>query len=292
MNLKNVGNLEVGEEISITEKVDGANGSFTLDIEGVNGVSCYSRRMTLNEYENLSGFYQWVQKNIVPQKSNLNPKYRYFGEYVLQHKALYKPEIYNNFYLFSIWDEELEEYLTDKIVKEEAKKLHLNTVPYFYEGPFISIEHIESFIGKSDLTAELNTGEGIVVKNINFRDKYGKQQFIKLVDKSFKEKENIKTSTKARPDEILTDLVKSVLTVARVEKLIFNLIDDGKLERNLQLKNMGVVLRALGSSIVDDIMKEESELFREYDVILVKEVIGKKTPKIVKAIFLEGNIFN
>jgi hypothetical protein len=41
--------LKVGDIISITEKIDGANASFMLDNESEIGVSCYSRNTPLNK---------------------------------------------------------------------------------------------------------------------------------------------------------------------------------------------------------------------------------------------------
>ena len=70
------------ERISITEKIDGANSSFTYDENGINGVSCYSRNNLLHEDLRLSGFFDWVQENIVPIKDKLIPTYRYFGEWL------------------------------------------------------------------------------------------------------------------------------------------------------------------------------------------------------------------
>lgn len=37
------GVIQEGDYISITEKIDGANASFTYDIDNEIGISCYSR---------------------------------------------------------------------------------------------------------------------------------------------------------------------------------------------------------------------------------------------------------
>ena len=276
--------IQEGDYISITEKIDGANSSFILDDASELGVSCYSRNTPLSEENRLRGFYDWVLNNIIPIKNKLNPNYRYFGEWLVSHKVVYKPEMYNNFYLFSIWDEEKQEYLPDEIVKSEANKLNIQTVTYFYEGKYISFEHLMSFVGKSDKTLEPNDGEGVVVKNNNYKDKYGNQVFVKLVSEKFAEVQKQKLPKNPNVDSELIGKIKSVLTEARVNKLIHKLVDEGLLIENYTIENMGEILKKLGSKVFEDIMKEESDLFVNEEEDKIKKIIGKNLPNIIKNI--------
>lgn len=281
--------LNEGDYITITEKIDGANASFRLDEDSPLGVSCYSRNQLLSETQRLNGFYDWVIENIVPIKDKLNPNYIYYGEYLIQHKVLYKPEYYKNFYMFSVWDTslELEQYLSDDVVKSEANRLGLKTPEYFYEGEYISFEHITSFIGKSNMTLEPNTGEGVVVKNVNYFDKYNRQMFVKLVSEKFAEVQKQKLPKNPNTNNKFKELVMSVLTKPRVEKILFKLVDDGVLKEDYTIEDMGLILKSLGNKPYEDIMKEESELFSEYDENEIKRTIGKNIPSIVKDILRE-----
>jgi hypothetical protein len=281
------GVIKEGDYISITEKIDGANASFCVDNENELGVSCYSRNTPLSEENTLRGFYGFIKDKIVPVKDKLNPNYRYFGEWLVSHKVQYKPEAYNKFYLFSIWDEENRMYLLDDIVKYEAQKLELETVAYFYEGEYISFEHLMSFVGKSDITLDPNTGEGVVVKNVNYIDNFGNQVFVKLVSEKFAEvqKQKLPKNPNVNLQEI--QLVKSVLTKVRIDKLIHKLVDEGLLEETYGIEDMGTILRQLGTKVYDDIMKEESDLFKDYEVGSIKRIIGKNTPTVVKEVLKE-----
>lgn len=283
------GVIQEGDSITITEKIDGANASFCLDNENINGVSCYSRNTLLSEENRLRGFYDWVLDNVVPIKSELDHKYIYFGEWAVSHKIVYKPEIYNNFYLFSIWDEEKQEYLSDEVVKSEAKKLGILTVPYFYEGKYISFEHLMSFVGKSELTLEPNTGEGVVVKNVKYKDRYNRQVFVKLVSEKFAEVQKQKLPKNPNVNLKEITLVKSVLTQARVEKLMHKLIDEGLLKKDYTIENMGDILKLLGSRVYDDIMKEEGDMFVDYEGANIKRIVGKNLPNVIKSILKEQN---
>ena len=270
--------------------VHNSNASFRLDKTNPLGVSCYSRNQILSEEQRLSGFYDWVKDNIVPIKDKLIPNYIYYGEYLVSHKVVYKPEYYKNFYAFSIWDTTTEQYLSDDIVIKEARKLNIKTTNYFYQGEYISFEHLMSFVGKSDMTLEPNMGEGIVVKNVNYADnRNGEQCFVKLVSERFAEIQKQKVPKNPNVNNVLKSLIMTVLTKPRVEKLIYKLVDDGLLKPDYAIEDMGTILRTLGSNVYEDIIKEESELFEQYETDEVKRGVGKNIPNIVKEILKEQN---
>lgn len=285
------GVLNKGDIISITEKIDGANASFRLDDSNPLGVSCYSRNNPLDEHNTLSGFYNWAIENIVPIKDKLNPNYIYYGEWLVKHKVIYKDEYYRNFYMFSIWDTslELEQYLSDDVVLSEAERLGLTTTNYFYQGEFISYEHLMSFVGKSNMTLEPNTGEGIVVKNVSYFDRYNKQMFVKLVSEKFAEVQKQRLPKNPNINNPVIELVKSVLTKPRVEKILYKLVDEGLLKDDYAIEDMGTILKLLGGRVYEDIMKEESDLFADYEEQQIKRVCGKNLPTIVKMILKEQN---
>lgn len=285
------GVLQEGDIISITEKIDGANASFCLDETSPLGVSCYSRNKVLTEENRLRGFYDWVNNNIAPLKDKLKDNYRYFGEWLVSHKVIYKDTAYKNFYLFSIWDEVNQVYLSDEIVQSEARRLGLKTPEYFYYGEYQSFEHLMSFVGKSNLTKELNTGEGIVVKNVGYFDRNNKQVFVKLVSEKFAEVQKQKKPKNPNVDSKVIEAVKSVLTKARVSKLIHKLVDEGSLKEDFSILDMGVILKELKDKPYQDILKEEPEIIGNIEEKLVKRTIGKNIPSIVKEILKEEGGF-
>lgn len=282
--------LKKGDYITITEKMDGANASFRLDETNPLGVSCYSRNQPLNSENTLGGFYNWIIDNIVPIKDKLNPNYIYYGEWMNPHKVKYKEEVYKNFYMFSIWDlsQEINQYVSDEIVKKEANKLSIKTVDYFYEGEFVSLEHLMNFIGKSNKTLEPNTGEGIVIKNVSYFNKYGRQCFVKLVSDAFKEvkKQRVTKSSKEMPKGYLE--LMSVLTKARIDKILYKIVDEGIIsDDDICIENMGNLLKIINNLTYEDILKEESDIIGKFDQKEIRKMIGKKLPLIIKEILKE-----
>lgn len=275
-----IGVLNEGDHITITEKLDGANASFILNKNGE--VDCFSRNNQVTEDNTLRGYYGWVNDNIKPEL--LNPRYRYFGEWLVSHKIQYKPEYYQNFYLFNVYDEELEEYLPDNIMRGEADRIGIKTVPLIYEGNYISFEHLMSFVGKSDMA--INYGEGIVVKNVNYKDRYGHQMFVKLVHEDFAEvQKQKKPKDPNKPLTIEQEFVNMCVTPARVDKLLYKLVDEGIIDKDFGIEDMSVILKNLGGRIYEDILKEESDSLPEnYDVQILRKAIGSKVPQMVKNI--------
>lgn len=282
------GVIKEGDIISITEKIDGANASFTYDVDNPLGVSCYSRRLPLTNDNTLRGFYGWVSDNIVPIKEKLNPRYRYIGEWLVSHKIQYQEDRYNQFYMFSIWDEETEQYLSDDIVISEAERLGLKTVEYFYRGEFISYEHMSSFIGKSNMTKVPNMGEGIVVKNSNYFDNFGKQVFVKLVSEKFAEVQKQKLPKNPNINEKEVAIIKSILTKPRVEKLMLKLVDEGLMNKDdFVIENMGKLLKLLGNRVLEDMIKEEKDTLANIEEQFLKKQIGKILPLTLKEVLKE-----
>lgn len=279
--------LKQGDIISITEKIDGANASFRIDNTNDLGISCYSRNNPLDEHNTLGGFYNWVRDNITPIKQLLNPNYIYFGEWLIKHKVIYKEECYNNFYLFSIYDIDKEEYIDELLMRKEANRLRLKTVECFYYGEFRDYEHLKTFIGKSNMTEVVNTGEGIVVKNVNYKDRFGKQMFVKLVTDKFAEVQKQK-KPKNPCDEVVI-LTKQVVTKPRIEKILFKLTDENKLKQDYAIEDMGTILKLLIPIVYEDVMEEESDMFVNYEEDKIRKTISKVVPSITKEILKEQN---
>jgi len=279
--------LNVGDYITISEKVDGSNASWSFDLDSPISVSCFSRNKTLDFKNNLNGFYQWVETKIQPQCDKLNPNWRYYGEWLKKHKVSYLPEYYNNFYLFNIYDETTHQYLSDDLVESEAQKLGIETVEYFYKGEFIDFDHLMSFVGKSNKTLTPNTGEGIVVKNVNYRDKFGRQMFVKLVSEAFAEIQSQKLPKNPKADEAVMELVKSVVTNNRVEKIIHKCVDDQELDEDYSIESMGKIIKIVSGKVYADCMKEESEIFEGIESQEIGKLFSKVIPSVIKNVLKE-----
>ncbi|MFF2886685.1 RNA ligase family protein [Paenibacillus sp. NPDC057967] len=278
-----------GSYITVFEKLDGANASFRdgsgLPVDAfVEGVVAYSRNTRLSPENNLRGFYEWTQQL---DRTNLLPDTIYYGEWLVKHKVDYGQHA-GTFYLFDIYNEEDGCYAPTDFVIAEAARLGLAVAPILYAGPYVSFEHLTSLVGRSAIASAADGGEGIVVKNVNFRDRFGRQTFVKLVSDSFREMQPQKAPRDPNTETPETTFVKTYLTQGRVDKLTHKLVDETVIPEAFGLEDMGVILRELGPRAYDDLLKEEAaELPVSHEEKAIRRAIGKILPMLVKAVISE-----
>lgn len=263
---KYIEGFKPGDHIVIQEKIDGANSSFQYDKEA-DTMCAFSRRKILTPEDTLRGFKGYVDKldkNIFRHYENL----RSFGEWLVKHTIPYPDDRYYKFYLFDLFDTKFHKYQSFETVAEMAEKWGLNIVPTFYDGPFISWEHVNEFIGRTAMGGEM--GEGVVVKNMErLNDPNGRlPYYVKLVTADFKEKMLTKIREPLSLEEIAAverekELVASIVTFARIRKMLHNLVDEGIIPEDFQMEDMGTIAKNLGRRIYEDCVKEEPEIVNE-----------------------------
>ena len=267
--------FHVGDQITIQEKVDGANFSIRYDSE-TDTIKAFSRKRELDLSNNLRGAWEWSQKLDKDKiKQVLGDNLILFMEWLVSHSVPYPQERYNNAYCYDIYDTVTNKWLSQSIVKEKVAELNLIYIPVFYEGEFISWEHIKSFVGRTDLGGDF--GEGIVVKNMtNLNSDNLKLPFyVKIVCEKFCETKGHKQE-KPVDMEVVQEreeakaLVATVVTKARVAKLIHKMVDDGIIPENWDNHDMPTIAKNLGRNVYEDCVKEESEIVNQVGALFGK----------------------
>jgi hypothetical protein len=275
----------------ITLKIDGANGQFDVNDDGQ--LTAYSRENVLHEGLTLSGLYEYVHSKVDPSKLPKNMKV--FGEWLVSHKVRYPQNAYKQFYIFDIYDTEKELYLSPdseqfKSIVEylTSDEVGMKTAPVLYYGPYKGMEHIESilksvtregdeYLGQEPKTMEEVFHEGIVVKAYDYRRRDGKQHFVKLVGTRFQELKKYKPKAPKGPDQsVERQIADMFVTEARVEKIIYKLVDNGELPQEFDLENMPVIAKNVPKIVFQDVMKEESDTIAEQFEGYDEKLIGKK----------------
>lgn len=265
--------LEQGEKIYVFEKIDGANASIVNN----NGeVEIFSRNKHIGKPETFRGFRLWcdTQKNIKDIPVNI----RLFGEWVVQHKIKYNKETENTFVLFDIFDEDKEEYYRIEDVISFAKKYEFKTPELLYSGEFVSMEHLEQFVGKTNI-ADGMPGEGIVIR--------AKDYISKWVIEGFQETKRVK-SQKIDTDIEAINLFKQICTTARVEKIMHKGIDEG-VYQNFKTENFKTLIPYVVKEVIVDIFKEEHEVISSIeDKVVFEKICRVEIAKLVKVIAKMG----
>lgn len=260
-----------GENITISEKVDGANASIQYGPE-TKTLIANSRRQTLDEKNTLSGFWTYVQTlNVKAFSTVFSERYIVYGEWGCKHTVKYPSHVRTTFFVFDVFDTEKEVYLPhiEVIRMLDECKINFHRVPIFYEGPFISWEHCYSFVGKTALEAE-PCGEGVVVKSqdrLNDPVQSRTPRYVKLISSQFSE---IKCDKKKEVDldalaarEVEEEKVAQIVTQRRVEKILQCFIEDGLIPEDWDSEHMKTIAKNLPKYVYEDCKKEEPEFLLE-----------------------------
>ena len=266
---KNTGAFEPGDIIQITTKIDGANASIAWD-ETIGKLEIFSRTNLLDKPGALRGFYDYVKTEVEPKADwESYVGYVFFGEWEVHHTCNYNKDVYGRWYIYDIWDKLSGKYCSQDFVKQLCKELGFDYIEELYYGPFISWDHCRSFLSKS--TAYGPEQEGIVIKNQSKLDNENNRApaYLKIVNERFKESQHSKKEKKPLDPKVeaakaeAANLAASIVTEARVRKLILKLVDEGLVPAELQPKDMGVVMKLLPKRCFEDCLKEEPETVKQ-----------------------------
>ena len=185
-----VENIECGE-CYIFPKLDGTNSSIWLDKN--ENIACGSRNRKISIDNDNQGFCKYILENYQEQLIEFfrnYPELIIYCEWLVPHSLkTYRNNAWNQFYIFDIYDNENNRYLS---FKEYDKILKLYNFNYIL--PLIIIknptfEKLQEFLDTNTyLMQDGEIGEGIVIKRYNYINKYDHPAFAKLVLNEFKEK--------------------------------------------------------------------------------------------------------
>ena len=269
----NTGAFEVGDRVVFQSKMDGSN----AHIEWEDGeLKAFSRKKELNMNETLRGFWNYVQTLDKEKFRDLGNRCLY-GEWLIKNVISYDKDAYNKWYIFDMYDKDTEQWLPQEIVKKFAEDHDLIYVNTYYDGPFISWEHVRSFLDKPVCGDKL---EGIVAKNMTkLNDPDCRNPFyLKIVNDEFCETKINNHIKKILDPQHLAEkataeeMASQVVTEARVRKDINKQIDEGLLSEQLTPRDMATIARNLPQRIYNDIVKEESDLIGD---IIGNQFFGK-----------------
>lgn len=275
--------------IQITEKIDGSNAHLTYD-EATDSVQAGSRKNIVTKDLSLNGLYEFAQ-HLDKEAFKAYKGYYIFGEWHLHHLIKYPADKDNRFWSFDVWDSVNQCWMPQTFVKKMAEDCGLDYVPVFYEGYFISWEHVAQFIGQSLMGAEL--GEGVVCKNQSRPNTIHSScpSVVKLVHEKYKERMDKPATRPIDPDalakiEYETNLVKTVVTKNRVDKLLYKMVnEDGILHSDWGPEEMPIIAKNLPRLVYTDCVKEAKDVVDQVENF--GRYCNKITMELVKEILKE-----
>ena len=244
----------------IFPKLDGTNASVWLEKDGEDHKICAGSRSRELDYvkeKDNHNFHAWVseQENI-REFLEMHPFLKLYGEFLIPHTLkTYREDAWRRFYVFDVVDMMNGEYLE---YSNYSSLLQIYDIDFItplgaYVNP--SMKQIEVCIDRNTFMIEdgKGVGEGVVLKNYKYVNKYGRITWAKIVRNEFKE-EHVKvmghvegTGQKMVEDEI----VKKFITESLVEKVYskISLDEDGFRSKHIP---------RLHNTVYHDLIKEDT----------------------------------
>lgn len=218
--------IELGK-CFVFPKLDGTNASVWVNDKLQ--VCAGSRNRELSFEKDNAGFLDHVSDNSDLKDFLLNnPNIRLYGEWLVPHSLkTYRDTAWRTFYVFDVYCHEKERFLT---FDEYECLLAGSNIEFIYPIAVItnpSYEQLQECMNKNTFLINdgLGVGEGVVVKNYAYQNKYGRKTWAKLVTNEFKEKHvkamgpSIMSGTKMIEQEIVDEFVTPSLVDKTYDKI-------------------------------------------------------------------------
>ena len=172
-------------------KIDGSNSSVWAGDHGQ--ICCGSRNRELSLEKDNQGFMAHVLADSALQSAVVDLGWRLYGEWLCPHSLkTYRKEAWRKFYVFDVTEETgdgfryvpYEEYSIELF----ARRIECIDPLTVIENP--SYDQLVSWLDRNNYLIEdgKGAGEGLVIKNYNYTNKYGRIVWAKIVTTEFKEK--------------------------------------------------------------------------------------------------------
>lgn len=251
-------------EVVVQEKVDGANASIWLE----DGEVCTGSRRRKLENESFNGFCDHASKHEGITKLLTDfPEYRLFGEWLVRHTIHYKETAYKKFYLFDILVGDT--WLDQREVQAIAEKYGVPYPQVFTRGK-VTEDQIKEFVGKTDL------GEGVVIKCVDFVNKFGDHSYAKIVTEKFKENNALVFGGNNKHSDTYQEMrvVNKYCTLARVMK-IMNKVQP-EVEKRLDFEHTPRIANSCYHDMLTEEIWEIQKVVSKVDFKVLKRLCTKK----------------
>lgn len=247
----------------IFPKIDGTNASIWLAQEGCDGIiSAGSRRrhLALGKSDN-AGFLGNVLTDSRYNKFFTEfSKLRLYGEWLVPHTLkTYRDDAWRKFYVFdvTVYDKDMddERYLPYEEYSKFLKHYDIDFIPPLR---IITDPTHEDLTRATDINTYLikedsGVGEGVVIKNYEFINKYGRIKWGKIVRNDFKDELHKEMGAPERTNHLMEkELVDKFLDKSVVDKIYANIL----IENNTETFNSKFIPRLLEQSWHDFVTEE------------------------------------
>lgn len=242
----------------VTEKLDGANarmwvedGELIFGSRNVNGIS---------DNDQWEEYIQYLRDKVNPE--DLDDDLIYVGEFMKPHTISYPFDEIPKVVFFDILYKRNGNPLSYVIAMQEFDRIGVDYIEPLFEGKLRDLDKdkLDDFMDESNYRD--GQPEGIVLKNYDRLNRFGRPLFAKMVNDKFREKHkaNFKDQGGKKRDDVYNEmryLVDKYATETRIRKQIYRLRDEKDMDICRKMMNY------LIPRVIEDILKEEIvEIYR------------------------------
>lgn len=271
------------DELIVEEKVDGGNGCFFLHEDGTIHVCSRNRDLTAEKDEkSFKKSREWILANV--KEPNLN--FCYYFEHMQKHTISYGegiPPIIG----FDIkpkegaFDKE-PQFIGRKAKEAEFERIGVPCVNLIWKGTVSEFKKLnpEDLLKTSAYYSQ--APEGIVIKNYNRTNVYGRALFAKIVRDDFKELNRATFDGLKKDHSDSLKFAETYFTDARIRKRIHALTQESSLPLDRKLMQFLVV------DVIKDVFKEELPSILKFSEIVFPVIKQKASKRCLEV--LDGEI--
>lgn len=184
--------IEIGD-VLVFPKLDGTNASVWIEYHEFAGphICTGSRNRKLSAENDNAGFHDWATRCLSASMFMENgPSWTLYGEWLVPHTIkTYREEAWSKFWVFDVFCREKERYLHYDEYTPILTKFGYDVIEPLvrYKSPPSEEQLLVDVAKNTYLMQDGSIGEGVVIKNYEWRNKYGRQPWAKLVRNEFKE---------------------------------------------------------------------------------------------------------
>lgn len=243
-------------------KLDGTNSSVWCH-EGKLYAGSRNRLLTLDNDN--AGFYNWVLQNEEKFRPYFdgNSHRRLYGEWLVPHTLkTYREDAWRRFWVFDVLDDELGTNIQYEAYAEQLERNGIDFIPPSNKIRNPALEQLHRIVSGNTflVTDGQGAGEGIVIKNYEYQNKYGRQTWAKIVRNEFKE-DNKKAFGVREQDGIAA--IESVIADKYINPIFVNKTR-AKIENEGVTDRKKLIPRLLQTCYHDLINEEIWNIMKEY----------------------------
>lgn len=246
--------------VFVFPKIDGTNSSIWFENDEI---KCGSRNRELSLENDNQGFMKYVMEHLshnLIKLFEINPNLVLYGEWLVPHSLkTYNNDAWRNFYVFDVMDLKKYCYVHYNEYKQILEEVDINFIPPICKGNNLSEDTLNGLTAKNTYLIEdgYGVGEGVVIKNYDFVNKYGRVTWAKIVTNDFKDRHKKVMGAYELMEKVSVEkrIVDEFVTSSLVDKVEAKILADNNKEWSSKMNPR------LLSTVYYDLIREESWAF-------------------------------